>query len=375
MATERLILKGVDGQGHQVVTTLDVPIAATSALQRYLPPTGKVRPGAYVSGNGVVEAQAWLLEGSRGSVVKGDVKAYYDLTSGSIPSTAHKAIAAAGHPIHCPVALKGPTAAVAARGIPAPALSVGSPAVGVWTYQQVTAGALDGYWAWLAAQFKAVAGLVAFSLNIEPENQSATTGRRESFSNPAWYSNRTALGVPAVKAILKEYADAYRYVRAKLTAAGVTNVVYSMNYGAMNYAGAYHEANVYPALWPGTDAVDMLGWDPYTNTPATQSLAQRLAPTVTYLRGGGLASSAYQAAGVTSMPWHLPEFGATPTTDAAAIAWIQQIPTALAAVPELRALSWYSSAGTESTTIHTLPAVRAAYAEICSATIFAPVTG
>lgn len=357
----------VDVDGQTIQRSASFTVLPSTALQRYLPAGGAVRPGFYVTGNGVTTAQAWSLEGARGAEVRPDIKAYYDLGSGSVPSAAHKSIAAAGHPIHCPVALKGPTAAVPARSLPAPATVVNGS--GVWTYQQITSGALDGYWAWLAAQFKAVAGLIVFSLNIEPENKSATTGRREAFSNPAWWDNRAALGVPAVKAILSEYAAAYRYVRAKLTAAGVTNVVYSMNYAALGYVDPYHNSNVYPALWPGDADVDMLGWDPYVNTPANQSFAQKLATTVAYIRGGGVS------AGAKGKPWHLPEFGCTPTSDAAAIAWINAIPQALADVPELRAIAWYSSDGTESTTIHTLPAVRAAYAQLCSSAIFQPVSG
>lgn len=350
------------------------PEAGNTAIERYLPAdTSKRRPGFYVAGSDVNEAYDWSLEGSRGSVVKPDIKGYYSLGSGSVPSTAHKTMAEAGHPIHCPVALNGGTSAVPSRGLPAPAAVVSGK--GIWTYAQILAGYLDGYWSWLAAQFNAVNGLIVFSPNIEPESVSTTTGRRESFSNPLWYVDRVTLGVTAVQTILKEYADAYRYIRARLEAEGVTNVIYSMNFAALGYTSTYHNSNVYPALWPGDDVVDMLGWDPYVNNPATQSFASKLATTLSYLRGGGLASAFYSGAGVTTMPWHLPEFGATPTTDAAVISWINAVPAALASVPELRALAWFSSEGTESTTIHTLPAVRAAYAEFASNAIFDPVRG
>lgn len=346
------------------------------ALAAYLPAAGLVRPGFYVSGNNVTTAHEWSHEGSRADVIKPDIRAYYSLASGSVPTAAHASMAVEGHPIHCPVALNGNgiTAAIPGRGIPAPARQAAGK--GIWTYEQVLTGQLDGYWEWLADQFKAVDGLIVSSLNIEPENVSETTGKRESFSYPLWYQDRVALGDAAVRVILREYADAYRYVVHFMRDAGVTNVVWSQNWAALAYSSQWRNDVMYPAMWPGSDVVDMLGWDPYVNTPASQSWVNKLQTTLNYLRNGGLDSSYYPAAraDITSMPWHLPETGCTPTSDAAAIAWINAIPAALATVPEIRAIAWFSSEGTESTTIHTRPAVRAAYAEMCSSYAFGATT-
>lgn len=363
---------GTDAASAGTVTISPAP-AASAALSAWLLSGTDVRFGAYITGNDLAGVATWYSE-APASTRRWDIKAYYQLSSTAIPSDLHISQAEAGHPIHVPIALKGGTVAVPARGLPAPAGGTVSGS-GIWTYQQFTSGAMDGWLDWLAARLNGMSGSAApvlLGFNIEPESVSTTTGRREAFSNPLWYANRASLGDAAVRAILKEYGDAYRYVRNYLVSTkGVDNVIFTLNHGALAYTSSWHNTNVYPAMYPGDDVVDVIGWDPYVNTPASQSLLSKLNTTVGWLRGGGFDSAYYRTGtGAKTKPWMLPEYGCTPTTNADAIAWLNHLPTDLTSVPEIKGVCYYSAVGTESTRIDNIPAVRAAFAALSADPMF-----
>lgn len=129
-----------------------------------------------------------------------------------------------------------------------------------------------------------------------------------------------------------DYVRMWRNVRARFNAAGVTNVVWTMNYMG------YKTWNcLVPLLWPGNYYVDWVTYDPYGGGTRTSTLFKdSVDPFYAYLSQTSNASHAY-----LSKTWGLAEHGAWATggtTQAGAIDYWNQAAAAVraGAYPKLK---------------------------------------
>jgi hypothetical protein len=99
------------------------------------------------------------------------------------------------------------------------------------------------------------------------------------------------LGSPA------QYRQMWQNVRSRFDAAGVTNVVW-----VMNYLGYVRWDCLFPELWPGNALVDWVVWDPYVGP------YERWDDIVGYFYGA-LGAKSDTTHAFTSKPWGLAEFG------------------------------------------------------------------
>ena len=150
----------------------------------------------------------------------------------------------------------------------------------------------------LAASIKAL-GQVRIMLTVyhEPENDISPGGTSACPS--------TLLGGSAGTAA--DYVAMWHNVRARFDAAGVTNVVW-----AMNYTGWYEWECAVKALWPGNDLVDWVVWDPYTRNATWTATVGR------FYRW--LETNSDSGHDFLSKPWGLGEFGYVGTSQTAAYA-------------------------------------------------------
>ena len=109
-----------------------------------------------------------------------------------------------------------------------------------------------------------------------------------------------------------DYVGMWHNVRERFDAAGVTNVVWVMNY--LGYPTSYCAAKDF---WPGNDYVDWVMWDPYTkNTTWTQ----RVGSFYDFMEANNDAEHDW-----TSKPWGLAEFGYVGSSQTAAYAMYDEI--------------------------------------------------
>ncbi|HYI60579.1 MAG TPA: hypothetical protein VEW93_02110 [Acidimicrobiales bacterium] len=119
-------------------------------------------------------------------------------------------------------------------------------------------------------------------------------GEPERFATPgtsACPGLKGSAGSPA------DYRAMWAHVQDRFAAAGVTNVVWVMNY--LGYVGW---DCLFPELWPGNDRVDWVMWDPYFGP------GRRWEPEVGYFYDALEAKADAQHA-YTSKPWGLAEWG------------------------------------------------------------------
>jgi hypothetical protein len=95
----------------------------------------------------------------------------------------------------------------------------------------------------------------------------------------------------------QDYKAMWAYVQGRFAAAGVTNVVW-----VMNYLGYYKWDCLFPELWPGNSRVDWITWDPYIGP------RERWNDLVGYFYNA-MTAKADADHDYTSKPWGLAEFG------------------------------------------------------------------
>jgi hypothetical protein len=95
----------------------------------------------------------------------------------------------------------------------------------------------------------------------------------------------------------QDYKDMWAYVQGRFAAAGVTNVVW-----VMNYLGYFGWDCLFPELWPGNSRVDWITWDPYVGP------RERWADIAGYFYNA-LQAKADATHDYTSKPWGIAEFG------------------------------------------------------------------
>ncbi len=186
----------------------------------------------------------------------------------------------------------------------------------VYTYDQITSGALDPYIDAVAARLKTLSSRVFVDFNHEADDATDLGG-----SN----TYRTAAGSSA------GFKAAFAYLVKRFKSDGVTQVVW-----AVVFSG-YQPDAIYTALYPGDDVVDWIGWDPY-NHVATNWMD----PLTTFNRfydriDGGLFGTATAAV----KPRMLGEYGCI--DDSRRPAWLEAVPAALEQLPKLSAVEYFDS--------------------------------
>ena len=136
---------------------------------------------------------------------------------------------------------------------------------------------------------------IFLSLHHEPEND-------VSKGNCARPAPGAAAGSPA------DYVAMWHHVRERFDAAGVSNVVW-----AMNYMGYQPWDCLVPALWPGNDHVDWVTWDPYAPAGDFVASVSRF-----YDRLEATSDAEHDYA---SKPWGLAEMGSNTSATVAAGYW------------------------------------------------------
>jgi beta-mannanase len=182
------------------------------------------------------------------------------------------------------------------------------------TWAQVAAGAADATIDAAAARVVARLGGRPFFLTIhhEPENEVGGAG---SGYSPA------------------DYVAMYRYVVTRLRADGVTNAV--TVWDVMGYSG-WGDQGLYPALYPGDDVVDWIGYDPYTNDGS---------PLSAFVNRAGQNFPGFYSWATTAHPGKplmLAEFGVAAPAPAARAAVFATLAAQAAAFPALKAFVYFN---------------------------------
>lgn len=133
---------------------------------------------------------------------------------------------------------------------------------------------------------------------------------------------------------LSDYAAAFRHVVTLSRRSGATNVRWVWD--LMGLSDPVWRSR-YPAMWPGADYVDWIGWDPYNAAACKhrpwQSFAQTVEPFYDWLDDQPFAAG---------KPLMLAEYGTVEgTTPADKPAWFTGVPHTLARLPRLRALVYF----------------------------------
>lgn len=139
---------------------------------------------------------------------------------------------------------------------------------------------------------------------------------------------RSTWGTPA------QYVAAYRHIHAVFAANGVTRAVWA--WVPTGYSGNWKKVASY---YPGNDVVDWIGWDPYNG-----SVKNWVSPQVVFssfydwLEQGNLGSAA------AAKPRMLGEYGsvADPNNAGRRAQWLSQVPAAISALPQLRAVEYWN---------------------------------
>jgi hypothetical protein len=151
-----------------------------------------------------------------------------------------------------------------------------------------------------------------------------------------------------------DYVAAYQHVYNVFASMGVTNVIWVWT--ITGYSG--HDSE-YKALYPGNAYVDWIGYDPYNfaacHSTAWKSFNQTVDPAYQWLESNGFGDK----------PFILPEYGTVPdaSNSAAESNWYSQIPSVLAAHPNIKAtVQWDDSTAGCDTQLTTGPGELAAFA-------------
>jgi hypothetical protein len=165
------------------------------------------------------------------------------------------------------------------------------------------------------------------------------------------------------------FVAAFRHVHDLVVAAGGTNVRWVWN--TMGLADPVWRAR-YPSLYPGNAYVDWIAWDPYNwgtcRSRGWQSFSQIATPFYQYL----------QASGFGDKPFMLAEYGSVEqspgTAGGSKAAWLDAVPGALAALPNLKALVYFDLPAPPANCdwqLSTSTGAEAAYRKAATATPFA----
>ena len=169
----------------------------------------------------------------------------------------------------------------------------------------------------MAASIKSLGSTrIMFTLYHEPES-SLSRGGAPSCPNLA--SNGAA-------GTTTDYVNMWHNVRERFDAAGVSNVVWVMNY--LGYPDSYCAAKDF---WPGNDYVDWVMWDPY---PKNTTWTARVGSFYNYMTANSDEQHDW-----LSKPWGLAEFGYVGSSQAAAYAMYDEAARNLAngVMPKLKA--------------------------------------
>jgi hypothetical protein len=131
-----------------------------------------------------------------------------------------------------------------------------------------------------------------------------------------------------------DFVAAYRHIHDEFARLGVTNVVW-----VWTVTGWSGHDSLYPSLYPGDAYVDWIGYDPY-NFGSCHGNVWHSPSTV--------IDRFYQwleANGYGNKPFMLPEYGTVtdPSNPNAAAQWYQQLPAALAAHPNIKAVDEFDT--------------------------------
>jgi hypothetical protein len=139
-----------------------------------------------------------------------------------------------------------------------------------------------------------------------------------------------------------DYVRAYRHVVDRVRAAGADNVIWVWN--MMGWSGHYSR---YDDLYPGDDYVDWVGYDPYNffacnGNPTWKTPYDTVHGFYQWLDDNGIGAG---------KPRMLAEYGTNfDTRDAGAKqAWFEAFPAAVEAHPQIKAVVYFNSAGSTST--------------------------
>ncbi len=229
---------------------------------------------------------------------------YHDLVE-AVPDAEEKALVARGSLLHL---------AIASRKFSGDGVN----------YTDVTAGTYD---ASLRKQAQGIASLGSpvFVTFEQEANQKEKVGVRGSAA---------------------DFIAAWRHVHDLFTSAGATNAVWVwvMTGNAANLSRT-------AALWPGNDVVDWISWNVYNNSGCRTS-AIDVSRYVSFQDGLKIfydwVTTTGRAAGIdTTKPMMVSEAGTAQYADDLAMSakWYADIPTALAAYPQVKAVTLWASGG------------------------------
>lgn len=132
-----------------------------------------------------------------------------------------------------------------------------------------------------------------------------------------------------------DYAAMYRHVVLRLRADGATKAI-----TVMTYMGFSRWQSMVPALYPGDDVVDWIGWDPYMHN-ASGTAGHDFAALIDPNPGHDFYSWAITHVG---KPLMLAEFGAIGSTPAAQAAFFASVTMQIGQFPELKAALYFNIA-------------------------------
>ena len=141
---------------------------------------------------------------------------------------------------------------------------------------------------------------------------------------------RSTWGTPA------DYVAAYRHIHAVFAANGVDKAVWA--WVPTGWSGNWNKVASY---YPGNDVVDWIGWDPYNGSvKGWSSPEQVFASFYDWIDAGHLGT------GAAAKPRMLGEFGSVSDPNSAdrRAQWLSQVPAAISALPELRAVEYWNQA-------------------------------
>lgn len=211
----------------------------------------------------------------------------------------------------------------------------------IWTYAQILDGSMNRYLDTMADRVGASPHNYIVDFNHEMDDLPDVGG-----SNTL----RAAHGSRA------EYKAAYRYIIDRFRAKGVDNVVWAWTVSGW-YAGDSSKAWSLHQIWPGSDYIDMIMWDPYNhNRDRWKSFGQMVDPFYRAIKGGVLDKVDTKA---KTLPLGLGEYGCV--ADPRRTAWLRAIPDELKAYPGIVSIGYFSSGSWGS--IHQDGAATAAFAE------------
>ena len=196
------------------------------------------------------------------------------------------------------------------------------------TWAQVASGAVDARIDAEATYLKAVYG-ARFYLAIAPKPESQVNQKKGSGMSAA------------------DYVAMYRHVVSRLRQDGVTNAVYVLDYAATAKYGA---TSWFPALWPGDDVVDWIGYSAFDSSSRTGTKAGSLAHLVNAATAKWPGFYTWATTVHPGKPLMLAEWGihGSPAHPAGKAAYFNSIAAQIGSFPLIRAFV-YEEFGDRST--------------------------